>query len=283
MKPIFVLCEGPHDTAFFGLLLRAAGINRFEALLGDYEPKALRDFLINRYRQRDVEGGHSRSSGSIVLEAPPILESVYALADPPRLLLFYRCNGEHDDAVGAFLKDLVALTLPGAQDVGLTSFGVLFVRDADDVGPESKVASLKEKFAEILRPVLPGIDELSANDPRKLVKDGEMSAGACILCGAQKSVGTLEDIVWPMLHALIPKQLGEADNYIQTFGIAGTRIAHGNNTAAKRKKAALTIAGQTDAPGASLAVVLRDMKALTDEVVRSDSVCQIFTNILTEM
>jgi hypothetical protein len=283
MKPIFILCEGQHDTAFFGLLLRAAGAKKFKSLLADYEPVALRNLLVTRYKQRDVEGGRCRTSGGIVTDSPPFLDSVYELDDPPRLLLFFRCEGEHNETTRAFLSDIVTLAVPGAPDVGLHTFGILFVRDADDEGIEAKVATLKHEFGNVLRPVLPGIETLTANEPSKVIREAGISVGACIWCAPEQTKGTLEDILWPLLEPLIPDRLNQAKDYVQVHGVAGTKVAGGKNPTANRQKAAINIAGQVDAPGASLSVVLREMRTITNAAILGDAVCVRLTGMLTAM
>ena len=284
MKPIFVLCEGPHDVAFFGRLLKTANVKPYRETLNHYVPKALSAFLIERYRMRDIEGARFRTGRGMVLECPPIFEAAYTLTDPSRLLLFHSCNGDnHLKAIGKFLSNLTELARAGAADVGLPSFGVLFVRDADDRGIDARVDQLRAEFTEILKPVLPSIDQLTANDPDKIVRDGDFSAGCCIFSAPDKNTGTLEDIVWPLLQPWMPPRMDEARQYVDTHGVADTAVARGQNPAAKRLKAALTIAGQMDAPGYALSVVMRDTPAFNDEAIRGNSVCQMLTRMVLEI
>jgi len=287
MKPIFVLYEGSHDSAFLGRLLIAANVKPFGRTLGKYEPAVLRNFLIKRHQERKVEEGRFRSSGSnqgtFVQESLPILSAAYELTAPPRLLLFHRCIGDNHEAVRGFLADLVALAQPGAPDVGLPSFGVLFVRDANDLGVDAKVAELQREFAEVLNPVLPGFVRLSANAPPDIIRDGDFSAGCCIFTGPGKTTGTLEEIIWPLLESQIPERLKDAREYVEAHGLAGTEVARGDKSSIKRVKAALTIAGQMDAPGCSLAVALREMPSFDDGSLSSDSICQMLTQMILAM
>jgi hypothetical protein len=273
MKPIFVLCEGHHDVAFLGRLLSVAGVEPYKVTLGEYEPTSLSKFLIGRYRKRDIEGGRFRSSGSnkgtIVSESPPTLEAAYHLGDPDRLLLFFRCSGDqHTDAIREFLQGLVDLSSPGAPDVGLESFGVIFTGDADQIGVDERIARWRTEFGETLRPVLPNFSKIRQDT---FVRDKEFSAACCVFSAPDQQTGTLEDIVWPILYANISPQLDAATNYVEMHGIEGTRV---HLHAVKKRKAALTIAGQLDCPGYALSVVLRDSRAFDDEILRDDAICK---------
>ena len=285
MKPIFILCEGPHDIAFLGRLLKSIGVKPFEEPLANYQPIPLRKFLITRYQDRDVAGGHFRSTGknkgAFIAEAPPILEAAYRLEEPARLLLFLRCLGDqHADAIRDFLESVVELSLPGAANVGLASFGVIFVGDADDNGIESKASYWRKEFEAVLTPVIPRFAELMANAPDKIVRCGDFSAGCCVFTSSGRTTGTLEDVVWPLLYQGISARLDDAQKYVATHGVSGTEVARGKNPSTKKQKAALTIAGQIDSPGYALSVVLRDTLAFDDDLLRSDTACNTLIQTL---
>lgn len=284
MKPIFILCEGPHDIAFLGRLLKAADVERYKAALDEYQPRSLREFLIGRFKRRDVSGGRFRSTSTIVLENPPILEAAYKLDDPERLLLFHRCVGENQKVANRqFLSDLVLLAQNGAPDVGIPSFSVIFVCDADDAGVDGKIAALRSDYGDVLEPVLPSFRELIANAPDKIVRCGDFSAGCCVFTSSGKTTGTLEDVVYPLLYQGISARLDDAQKYVATHGVSGTEVARGKNPSAKKQKAALTIAGQIDSPGYALSVVLRDTPAFDDDLLRADTACNTLVQTIIQI
>ncbi len=286
MKPIFILCEGPHDIAFLGRLLKSTGAKPFEETLGNYQPVPLRNFLVKRYQNRDVEGGRFRSTGSnkgaFIAESPPILEAAFTLEEPPqRLLLFFRCLGnQHADAIRDFLASVVELSLPGAADIGLASFGVIFVGDADLDGIDAKSNYWRTEFGTVLTPVLPSFGALTVNSPDKVVRDGEFSAGGCVFSAPGETTGTLEDIVWPLLYKKVSARLNDAQKYVATHGFGGTEV---NKSASKKQKAAMTISGQIDSPGYALSVVLRDTTAFDDDLLRADVVCDMLIQTMTQI
>lgn len=288
MKPIFVLCEGPHDIAFLGRLLTAFDIQPYEELLGRYQPVVLRNFLLKRYQQRNVEGGHFRSTGTnkgtFIPESPPVLEAAYRLHSPARLLLLFRCLGDqHVDDIGRFLAGLVELAQPGAADMGLKSFALVLTGDADQAGVDAKVEYWKEHYGPKLQSVLPDFGKLVPNDPEQVVRNGDFRASCCVFAKAGTAMGSLEDVVWPLVYPQLSDRLDEALAYVRKFGVEGTKVTRGRNPDAHKLKASLTIAGQIDSPGYALSVVLRDTKAFDDERLRNDPACGAIVRMLTEM
>jgi hypothetical protein len=285
MKPIFVLYEGAHDSAFLLRLLQSCNIEPYKEMLKDYSPRSLAKFLVNRYERQDIAHGRFRPAGknrgAIVAAVPPVFEAAFHLKTPDRLLLLHRCNGDGQvAAINAFLSELVELSKPGAADIGLKSFGVVFMLDADDHGVAGRVAMLKERHSEALRPVLPSFERIHANSSDGIVRDGNFSAGCWVHCKGEEDFGTLEDILWPMLHTNIGSRLDDALNYIDDHALPGTEILRGARATVKKTKAALSIAGQIDAPGYSLSVALRDMPAFDDKSIGQSLHCQAVLEIL---
>ena len=160
---------------------------------------------------------------------------------------------------------------------------MVFVCDADDTGVDDKVRGLRANYTEVLQPVLPRFSTLVANDPSRIVRDGDFSAGCCVFTSPGKATGTLEDIVWPLLYPKMSVRLDDAQTYVKTHGIAGTEVARGDNPVAKKQKAALTISGQIERPGYALSVVLRDTSAFDDDLLRADTACDTLIQTMSQI
>lgn len=278
MKPVFVLCEGDHDIAFLSRLLEChPDVKRYKKALKDYEPAVLSRFLIQRFSSRNVDGGRFASSGPFVHEMSPTLQAAFTVGTG-RLLLLHKCGSDREHkATRAFLSGIIALAAPGAPGVGLPGFGVVFVRDADNLRAEVRLEELRDAFRDCLAPVL-AIDGLAQNDAASIVRSGDFSCAACIFSGATPVTGTLEEVVIPLLRGQLENRFGAAMKFIEDFG--AKELPDGGS---KRLKAMLNIAGQIESPGCSLSVSLRDSPHLSNDGLQSCRLCQSYLQVIVAM
>lgn len=131
----------------------------------------------------------------------------------------------------------------------------------------------------MLAPLFPDFPSVKANSSNR--KDG-YGAGTCISSAPSSDKGSLENIVWALWSAGSLERRDKSRALMDSFATAGTKIGPGS-TPSKILKAALTTAGQSECPGYSLAVILRDTKALDVAAMKADALCRAFVKVLTEV
>ncbi|CAD7854510.1 MAG: hypothetical protein, partial [Olavius algarvensis Gamma 1 endosymbiont] len=102
--------------------------------------------------------------------------------------------------------------------------------------------------------------------------------------GGEGGQGTLEDILMPVLRASEPELTAAAEQCIET--LFDWETDHGDEARsiaeqAKKHKAAITLAGQREIPGASMNVIVGQTKQLLqDDVLAADTRVAAFTRHL---
>lgn len=266
MKAILVFCEGEHDIAFVCRTLIASGdFERDDTKIGKL-PGPLKNFFVKRFQERNVEKADAQKYSKA---APPVLWDALKLNDPGidvRLWFFCAFGQDQHSAVGKFIRQfrqLLQYAIEGGEDTGISSAAFAFLYDADEEGITSKLAkwaqNYKEPFPSAVIPNELGWQVLE--DPQKT------EVGVYILRGHGQTTGELEDIVLPLMKShnepLYEEALGFVDKHWPP-----------EKGAKKKRKAAITAAGQMHSPSYSMAVVLRDTPHLQDDALKIDPVCQ---------
>jgi hypothetical protein len=279
-RPILVLCEGPHDIAFLTRLLHVAvGAVSVDLPVGKL-PEPFGAFFLKRLSDRNANQAKVGGYGPVSPDDPPLLESVYEMPDQSRAWYFLNCCGDsRANQINAFLKPLVEMAQASDPEKRLAQFAIVFVNDADEIGVLARQKLITGNHSEALSPLLSDFSKITANNA--LSKDG-FGVGTCVFTAANSDMGTLEDIVWRLWSQSHLDRLHKSRELMNSLAVEGTKIGPGS-TPSKRLKAILTAAGQTECPGYSLAVVLRETHALDENAMKADTACLSYINVLMEV
>lgn len=285
MRPIFVFCEGAHDIAFFSRLFKANGAIAYQKKLSDYDPSVIGDLIVNQYKSRSVDSGRFRpkgtNQGTVVSETLPTFKAAWTVPGNDNLYLFFACEGDgHHAEVCRLIDSVSILAEPGAPDISIRGFGLIFTCDADLIGVSGRQTLWVEAFSESLKGFLPDITGLLANDASKIVRNGQCSVTGLVFAATGSENGTLEDVLWEHLESGYQSKLSEAVTFIEKHGTKGTKVF---DFPSKKRKAAITIAGQVDSPGYSLSVILRDTKTFDGNTLTQDEVCKNYWTVFTKI
>lgn len=279
MNPILVFCEGAHDIAFLTRTLLATGDFQEDTTPIAKYPAFYKDFLINRFKNREFDPQHKKRGKAPDAERynrlnPPIL---WAALRPQRqelqapLWFFCAFGQDQHPAVCKFIQDIRR----GLEDrrqrnetTGITSDRFAFLYDADEKGEQAKLQQWQQNYAEqfpgIAVPTECGWQQWSESSPTKI--------GVFILRGTRSDpevikTGDLEDITLPLMRRHNESLYQDADALINKHW----PLESGDKY---KRKAAITIAGQMDHPSYSMAVVLKESDHLTNEALNADLACQ---------
>ena len=277
-RPVLVLCEGPHDIAFLTRLLAVAcKAAPIESPVAELQPP-FGALFAGRLAARNANNATLRGSGPVAPDDPPLLEAVLRMSDNSIHWFFLNCCGDsRAKQINAFLKLVLSLTtLPDTTKL-LDSLGVVFVNDADEKGVAGRQKIIIDNHSAMLGPLISDFPKLGANT---VVRNGKYGVGTCVFAKPGTEEGTLEDIVWKLWKADDISRQEQSLALMKSLAIAGTKIGPGS-VPSKILKAAMTTAGQTECPGYSLGVILRETTALDTEKMKVDTECKRFVEVLT--
>ncbi len=161
----------------------------------------------------------------------------------------------------------------------LTELGVVFVNDADEMGVASRQKLITDNHKDLLAPLLPDFSSLAGNSYQQ---SGGYGGAICVFTEPDTDKGSLENIIWALWHEAHLERRDKSRNLMDSLAVAGTKIGP-TSTPSKILKATLTTAGQTECPGYSLAVVLRETDAIDSTAMKADPSCQAFVELLTNV
>lgn len=254
MKVVFIFCEGAHDIALLDRLLpRLPGVTRSKRKLKDYPTpfnnfwKAQLGTVVARMETRPAE-----HRGKLV---PPWLEVAFE-SDSVLYLVFSMGGKDQRGPISKVLKDWMSVYAnPFGTPPAITAWAVLFVIDADDAGVNARRGDLFQWLvAERL------IDVPPEND-KNWVTSGGYAAGCFVVHGPDSPEGSIEDHWIPIADKAVGPRMRDARSFVEAHRLDGADV----NKRGHLHKAELTIAGQIEFPGCSLAVILRDTQWTTDE------------------
>ena len=263
MKLVFTFCEGPHDIAFVGRVLRAsASFVSYDGTIGEL-PEPLPNYLKKRAEQRNIDRLSTLSIKNSKQGDPPTLWDGLVSTNGDTLILFFSCFGQDQHKkVGEFIRGFRTLSearresLPGEANKVATAF----LYDADDAGVTEKLSVWTKRYAEHFPELGPCLSGEWAS-----WKDEEVGWHIFSAPGSDK--GQLEDIVLPLLNAAAESVHAAATTFVTENWPIST--AEG-----KQRKAMITAAGQVHHPGDSMAVILANTEHLIDATLAADLSCQ---------
>lgn len=250
MNLTLIFTEGAHDIAFIGKILAACpqikktrrNLTQLPGPLGVFFGRRVARLAIGDYRL-----DQALSVGM------PRLEAAYETIDANDLWLLLKCGGDETGAeTQALLNELkIVLASPlnpagGAGSENIDQVKVIHVFDADS---ETQAARLTRFNA-----VFGGFYSASFSASGQFYASSFCAGGVmCCVIGGEPQIKTLEDLVLPLAKNQHGNFISDTDALL-TPKIAGSKLSDKNGP--KFKKALLTIVGQFEYPGASLAAVL---------------------------
>ena len=270
-RHIVVLCEGPHDVSFLRSVLKANGCIPLKKVIKDLDAP-WNAFFLKRLQQRNTDSAQFKSQDAIIHDETPTLVAGMMTADEKRVWYFLACVGDSQNTSVPFLKTLLANCAPNLPpEHRLANLGVVIVNDADRIGIDERLKDIKNRYGEVVMMILPEFDGVPANG---VIRGAEFGAGTCIFAKPGVGLGTLEDIIFPMLQEANPSVMEDATEFINK---------HPTAKPAKKLKAIITVAGQPENPGFALSVILRDNPYLKDEVLKASPLCQQYLKVLMDV
>ena len=266
MKVIFIFCEGPHDISFLKVVL---GLDKenfkiYKNKLSKY-PTPLDEFYkmrLNEYTSLDLR-----------FDEPiyPLLPSLtFTNKNEDTFLIFYNTGGkdkydkikiELNKIKGSLAKRIEDLKIEFGEDQDfISSFGFLFVYDADDDGIQTRFKDFKDNL-------LASISTESINlQPNQW--DEANKIGCYIFAREKEEKGALEDILIPLIKE--SERFKKAQEFINDQKKDKDKVNKNQN---KINKASITVAGQFLEPGSAMTVILESKEFLDSDTVTKNQQC----------
>lgn len=263
LNALIVFCEGAHDIAFLNKILRGMGFGEEKRKLSAYPSPFGRLF----------EGSVQRfPSGDFTLH----MEDKFFLPDKVysknNEMVFIFSTGGKDkfQKVKEFLDDLSLFIDEGdfSYDVSNTNtvnqvvenFKYLFVYDADNLGLEAVSQELAGNIATV--DGWEKVEWSSCDDHSFAMVDKDK---ALYVLAATPDQGTLEDILYPLSQEKNPEKLLAAEEAVNNlFSWEAIEDKCPIALESKRKKSIITLIGQRDNSGESMARVLNNRNLYVD-------------------
>jgi hypothetical protein len=280
MKPILVFCEGAHDIAFLMRTLVATGdFEEDKTPIAKYPP-FYKDFLINRFKQRDFEpqSGKKRSKAPNAENynklAPPVLwAALRPKQEQSQCPLWFFCAFGQDQhaAVCRFIQQIregIDDWRERGESTGVDADTFAFLYDADEIGEEAKLKQWQQNYAA----QFPDIATPRECGWQSWGNSGNTNIGVFILRATNFGpngikIGDLEDITLPLMQCHNEPLYKDASDLVDNHWPMEASSKY-------KRKATITIAGQMAHPSYSMAVILKESDHLFDEHLVADPSCQ---------
>ncbi len=257
MKAVLIFCEGAHDASLLVRLLpRLPGVKQSKKRLDQY-PAPFADFwrlqlagVIGRVGTRPAE-----HRGKL---APPWLEVSFESNDVV-YMIFSMSGKDQRPAIGELLKKWKKLMAPDenpftSPGVTFDVWAAAFIVDADDAGVDTR----REEIFEWLR----GEGLIDARPENGAwARTDSYAVGGFVVHGPDSENGSIEDHWVLIAEAIVGDRMRDARGFVQAHQYGECKTAKPGYA----NKALLTIAGQLEHPGESLAMILRDTRWAKDD------------------
>jgi len=262
MRLLFIFCEGAHDIALLGRLLpQVPGVTASTRKLKDF-PAPFPGFWKERLGHvlARAESRPAEHRGKL---PPPWLEMAFEGGGTLYLLL--SMNGMNQRrACSDVLLEWRRLTSLEENPFGSQSvdrWDAAFILDADDEGVQARRTEL---FDWLKRETL--ID--GHPDGNAWATSRGYSVGCFVVHGPDSDHGSIEDHWIPIAESAVGDRIQDARSFIAKHETSESKVKKRGRVG----KATLTIAGQIDHPGDSLAVILRDTTWTSDRDIALSSI-----------
>jgi len=283
-KVLIVFCEGPHDIAFVGKVMRhCLGFEKVGWKFSEY-PSPL-DKLFRTSVER-----HAQQDLSLDMAHKFFLPDAVFERENHVVLLFNSGGKTQADKVSTLLSELLdflELAESATYDENPLFIGearYLFLYDADDWGLDKTCQKAQEWFTQIGDRVWLETEwQVDENYPFAAMNG---SSKALYVWGETPDKGTLEDWLYPLFRQKDSALIEQAEKAVD--GMFTWEVSHTNSEQAvaetsKRQKAILTLAGQREKPGSSMSVVLdQAKKRISKSHFKSDANVQAFAAFVSQ-
>jgi hypothetical protein len=261
MKFLFVFCEGAHDIALLERLLpQLPNVTKSRRSLKDY-PAPFHGFWKQKLTHI-VAGMDKRPAEHRGKLPPPWFE--LAFEAPDTIYMLFSMNGKDQrTACATVLREWKELTEAQLGLQYVEKWNAAFILDADD---EGVVARRRDLFEWLKKEKL----ILDAPQDGAWAPSGGYSVGCFVVHGPDSDRGAIEDHWIPIADSAVGDRMRDARGFVQQHQRPESKVLKPGRVG----KATLTIAGQIDSPGDSLAVILRDTTWATDQVIASSTIGQ---------
>lgn len=281
-KALILFCEGPHDVAFCGRVLKDIfGLVKSELKFTQY-PSPFGDFFATQV------ANHSQKDLSLDMAHKFFLPDAVYEKDDNIVFLFNTGGKDKIAEVQGLLADLIPLLRNAMVFRSLSGSTVveakfLFMYDADHF--------LAKDIHEIWHNNFKIVDsEQWLDDGFNVSEKYGMSAlsyldKAVYVWGGADEQGTLEDLLIPIFQQAVGKEIETSMNVLKsmfTWMTEHQEIRRAIAEGAKLKKSVLTMAGQRKKPGSSLNVIIGQSGFLTKKTIEASDPAMKFCNFVSE-
>ena len=286
INALLVFCEGPHDVAFCRLMFKHCfDINQISWKFSEYPAP------FNQLFKTSMEN-HAAQDMSLDMAHKFFLPDKTLYNENRKLLvLLFNTGGKtKTDNPKNFLKDFLPLfeervSFSDDAKTIINECNYLFLYDQDHKQPSDVFSWCQNEFAQI------GDDIFISED--FIIDDGNNIAATCMektvgvyVFAKPNSLGTLEDILLPMLESAQSDLVNKAEKFIDsefTWKTEQDNIEKRVAEIAKRKKAIITTMGQRKKPGSSMNVVIDQGKLISPKIFTQNSDVKLFVDFVASL
>ncbi|MCT6699296.1 DUF3226 domain-containing protein [Rheinheimera sp. 4Y26] len=280
-KDILVLfCEGPHDSAFVKLVFSRLLAFKNENIKLSEMPYPFGKLFKN------IINSHAADDFSLSMAHKFFLPDTVMSKENHYVFIFNSGGKDEYEKIKQFIRRLVPLVnvanvfYDDATSI-TSSIKYLFLYDADIQTVEQIATKLRQELSDISDGNFMSSDWAdSGYISGRVIEDKSL-----YVWGNEQNVGTLEDLLIPMLQSNYPEKVSQADQHLSEVFQWDTE----NNSPqravaekAKKQKAIITVMGQRDKPGSSLNVVLGQSNLFTEQVLLTSEPTKKFVEFVKE-
>jgi hypothetical protein len=285
---LLVFCEGPHDVAFCRLMFKYYfDIKQISWKFSEYPAP------FNQLFKTSMEN-HAAQDMSLDMAHKFFLPDKTLYNENRKLLvLLFNTGGKtKTDNPKDFLKNFLPLfedreSFSDDAKTIVNNCNYLFLYDRDHKQPSDVFLWCKNEFAQI------GDDDIIFLEENFIIDDGNNLAASCMkktvgvyVFAKPDSLGTLEDILLPMLESAQSELFNKAEKFIDsafTWKPEQDKVKNRVAEIAKRKKAIITTMGQRKKPGSSMNVVIDQGKLISTDIFTQNNDVKLFVDFVASL
>lgn len=272
VKILVIFCEGAHDVTFvYKMFENCLSFKSSKLKFSEYP------FPFNKLFNSSIRN-HADKDLSLDMAHKFFLPGRVLIKGQQWVLLFNAGGDGQIKRLQAYLSAILLLEDDPEYDNSQKFddfIDFLFVYDADQIGVEKRVKKTKKDFEQIDGDsFIAGDFKSSQRSQYGYIYDNK----AVFVWGENTKQGTLEDWLIPMYQQTHSNNLAKAYLTLDNMFEWGGTIAKQS----KRHKAAITVLGQKQRPGASMAVVLGDETLLNKETYQASENVKGFVEFINE-
>ena len=285
---LFILAEGPHDTAFMYRILKANGFREYNKKIKDF-PKPLdsllqKDILNVSIPDENIQNARNRFLPSYVMQLDNNLIVLYSFRGDTdgkgRISLINTVNlfnivDEEDD-----------LAYPASPN---TSFNILYLFDADEIGTNGRMNQIKGELVK----AFPDFTFATTYSASTFHTIEDMKIGAYIFREEDNDKGMLEDVLLPLMqdgnddifeaaetflavnhtcNLFDGKLILTEDEEPKLFKVNGKKYFH--------RKSLIGTVGQLQKSGSSNVVCISQADYLNNEKIKASKTCNEILDLI---